>query len=289
MRRPVITGVFVVALAAGGAAFRPVEPASEIRALAQPATSTRPVDDTSSPEAAEQARGEDLLRRAGVLLRDAYSVRMAADVRQGDKHVRSDIGVDHHGNCSGTIDDGDGVAARVVYLKGGADTDGDGAGDGEDEAYVKYGDAALAVLETRAEAKGAEAGARMRAFTGLARGKYVKAPSGPKGAQIIGRQCGVGRTLATTMIGGAAGTRALPDVRRDGELLTPLALPTRGGGGTAYVGAESDMRLHSMNGTTGGMRITITFSDYDKPFDVHTPDPAQVVEFPTDGGSVFEV
>ncbi|GAA2325505.1 hypothetical protein OKJ48_00475 [Streptomyces kunmingensis] len=288
MRRQVIIGVFVVALAAGGAVFRPVEPATEVRALTAPAAS---VSDTGTAEAkpADQVRGERLLRQAGVWLRDAYSVRMAADVRQGTKHVRAEVRLDHHGNCSGTIDDGDGVVAHVVYLKGGADTDGDGEGDGKDEAYLKYTDAALAAIEVKAEAMSPEMGARVRAFTARARGKYIKAPSGPKGAQALGKQCGVGQMLATAMTRRPEGTRTLPVVTRDGERLIPLVLPSASGGGTAYLVADGDPRLRSVSGTSGGMRTAVTFTDYDKPFSVPRIDPAQVVEAPANGGALFEV
>ncbi|MEU6391452.1 hypothetical protein [Streptomyces sp. NPDC046939] len=287
VNRTVVVGVFVVALAAGGAAFRPVEPAAEVRALVAPPAA---VDDTA-PEPAGQARGERLLRQAGVRLRDAYSVRMAADVKQGARHVRTDLGLDHHGNCSGTVDSGEGVVADLVFLKGGADTDGDGEGDGQDEAYLKYSDASLDQMEEKAEALGPELGARARTLTALARGKYVKVPTGPKGARAIGLQCGVGRILAARMAGHAAGTRALPVVRRDGERLVPLRPPGDSGAGnaTAYVVADGDAYLRSVSGTSGDMRIAVTFTDYDKPFQVDRPDPARVVVPPAGEGTLFEV
>ncbi|MFJ9039194.1 hypothetical protein ACIRF8_21685 [Streptomyces sp. NPDC102406] len=287
MRHPVITGIFVVALAAGGAAFRPVEPAAGMRALAEPSAAASATD-TAEEKPADQERGERLLKQAGVWLRDAYSVQMAVDVRRGAKHVQAELGLDHHGNCSGTVDDGDGVVARVVYLKGGADTDGDGEGDGADEAYLKYTDAALSVIQDRARSQGPELSAVMRVFVQQARGKYVKAPQGPQGVQIIGRQCGFGRMLATGMTRQAAGTRALPDVRRDGELLVPLVSPQDSGDSTAYVVADGDPYLRSINGGADGMRVALTFTDYNKPFSVTRPDPAQVVEFPTGGGAVFD-
>ncbi|MEV5613505.1 hypothetical protein [Streptomyces sp. NPDC052225] len=286
MRRPVITGVLVVALAAGGAAFRPVEPAPEIRALAAPAAeSARPVADDAAPKPADQVRGERLLKKAGALLADAESVRMKAEVRQGAKHVRTDIRMDHDGNCAGTVDDGAGVTADVIYLV--ADKE-----EGEGDAYLKYPDSALAALQVKAEARGPEVAARMREFVVRIRGKYVKAPDGPKGAQAVGKQCTLGRTLAQGMTGEAEGTRARPVVRRDGTRMVPLLPPKDGaddGTGTAYVEADGDPYLRSLNGTSGTMRIDIDFSAYDAPLTVRRPDPSQVVEVPRGDGSVFEV
>lgn len=275
-----LTGAFVVALAAGGAVFRPVV-APELAADGTPSAAASASGSAERPEPADQVRGETLLSESTALLRDADSVRMATDVTRGAQHVRADLRMDQDGNCVGTLDSGPANRGELIVIAGEK-----GA---EPEAYMKFTDASLAALRAMAEQKGPEIAAKIRERTLLVRGKYVKAPAGEKGAEAIAKQCRIQQNMGP-MAGDVKGTRARPAIRRKGHRVIPLVPPANAKDtGTVYVEAEGDPYIRALHMADSGMRVDIELSDYGTAVPAHRPAPSQVVELPPDDDSMFAV
>ncbi|MYW68472.1 hypothetical protein GTY65_31005 [Streptomyces sp. SID8379] len=291
MRRSVITGAAVaVALLAAGALTHPVTaPAGASRVAARESGGDwllRMAERAAQPpRPAEQARGERLLTEAISLLRATPSVRIAEDitVTKGQR-IRVDLRMNRHGDCAGTLDAGVGKRGDIIFI---AARKGH-----EAEGYLKYTDTAL--NEMRALALRADPDTTERVLPRLtqARGKYVKLPQGPRGTDPFAKQCRIGQTLGS-MASDVAGTRARPAVRRAGHRLIPLVPPADSANskdtGTVYVDADGKPYLRSMEGTSGGKPLSLTFSAYGEPVPAHRPDPALTVEFPPDEDSVFAV
>ena len=274
--RGLAAGVVVVGLLGAGAVWRPVTGMAEPPGMQW---NVRVVDAAghlgTSPAVTRQTRGERLLKESTGLLESASSVRMVADVKQGARHVRSDLRMDKDGNCTGTLDGGPGMRGQLVVLAG-----------PQPEAYMKFTDASLAELRAMAESRGPEVAARVRERSLLARGKYVKAPAGEKGAGAIAQQCRIGQVMGAAR--GTAGTRALPAVRRDGRRVIPLVPPSgEDDQGTAYVAADGKPYLLALKGSSSGMAVDIAFSGYGDPLRVRRPDAAQIARLPQDDGSLF--
>ncbi|WP_372345845.1 hypothetical protein [Streptomyces sp. KL116D] len=278
MRRALITGAFVVALAGSGAAYHPVTPPAPEPGRHHLGRSAATAVGVTPPKSAEQVRGERLLTEASKLLRDADSVRMAAAVTKDGKRIRTDLRMDADGNCVGTLDAGPGMRGDLVVLAG-----------EKPEAYMRFTDASLAELRAMAEQKGGETAARIGERTALVRGKYVKSPPGPKGADAVAKQCRIGEAMGA-QASATAGTRAQPTVRRNGRSVVPLVPPAGSGDrGKAYVDARGKPYLRSLQGVSGGASVSVTFSEYGAPVSVRRPAPGLIVEFPADEDSMFAV
>ncbi|MFI7340001.1 hypothetical protein ACIBUY_18965 [Streptomyces sp. NPDC050085] len=158
----------------------------------------------------------------------------------------------------------------------------------EPTAYMKFSDASLAELSAMAEQRGPAVAERMRGNIARARGKYVQAPPGPKGAQAVAGSCRIGRFTAS-MEGETGGTRALPSVRRAGHRMVPLVPPSddKSDSGTVYVEADGKPYMRSMEGTLDGEPVSVEFSDYGTPVHAQRPGPAQIADIQRDDGSLF--
>ncbi|MET8469867.1 hypothetical protein ABZY90_20710 [Streptomyces sp. NPDC006422] len=227
------------------------------------------------PAVLHMTHAERLLASASDLLHRAGSVRMATDMRKGAQRVRTDMRIDREGNCVGGFDGGPGNRGTLVVLAG-----------PEPEAYMRFSETALAELQTMADGRGATVSARVRDRIGQMRGKYVKARSGPKGAEALAKGCAVPR-----LIGAGEdewkGARELAPVRRDGRRVIPLVPgPDEGTEGVAYVDAGGKPYLRSLRAKEAGMTADLRFSAYGAPVTVRRPAASDVVEF-ADEGSMF--
>ncbi|WP_353944345.1 hypothetical protein ABII15_23960 [Streptomyces sp. HUAS MG91] len=290
MRRSVITtAAFAVALLAAGALNQPVTaPPAAARAAAPESGGDwlRSIAERAArpPLPADQVRGERLLTEAVSLLRAADSVRIAEDIRAKGQRIRLDLRMNRGGDCAGTMDAGPGKRGDIVFI---AARKGHAA-----EGYLKYTDTALNELRVMALRADPSVADRVLPRLQQARGKYVKLPQGARGTDAFAKQCRIGQTLGT-MAADVAGTRARPVVRRAGHRLVPLVPPPDSPAskdtGTVYVDADGKPYLRSVEGTSGGMPLSISFSAYGEPVPARRPDAALTVEFPPDEDSVFAV
>ncbi|MFF3490952.1 hypothetical protein ACFYWS_06340 [Streptomyces sp. NPDC002795] len=226
-----------------------------------------------APEVVRMTRAERLLATATDLMHETRSVRMAADIRQGQRRVRMDVRIDRAGSCAGSFDGGLGNRGTLVVVAG-----------KEPEAYMRFSSVALAELQRMADSRGSTVSARIRARIEQMRGKYVKAPS--KGADGLAKGCSI-----TRLIGSGEddwkGTRQLAPVRREGRRVIPLAPSAADGDqGVAYVDAEGKPYLRALKGDDKDMAVDLGFSEYGKPVTVRRPAAAEIVEF-ADDGSMF--
>ncbi|MHB9759247.1 hypothetical protein ACYBSK_33120 [Streptomyces sp. BYX5S] len=275
--RGVLSAVAVVGLLGAGFCWRTVPGGDTARSEHAGAAWAGDLLDPAEPLAfLQRSPGERLLGRAAGLLRDTRSVRMAADVTRGAQHVRIDVRMDHEQNCEGSFDGGPAQRGHLIVL----------AGD-EPEAYMRFSEASLGELQAMADSRGAAVAQQMRTRTAQMRGKYLKAPSGPKGAKALAALCTLSQQFGADE--DVTGTKALKPVRRDGRRMIPL-VPTADSGdeGIAYVDAGDKPYLRSLEASEDTMSVAIRFSEYGRPLTVRRPAAADVVEF-EDGGSMFAV
>jgi hypothetical protein len=294
--RAVLTGGLVVGLLGAGAVNRAVEPgvSSEVSAAAGDEGgyewAAEVLTGIEPPAVLSQTRPERMLTQSVALLQEARSVRMRSDTvitrssttgtAPASQRVRTDLRMDHDGNCTGTWDAGVGNRGTIYVLAGKGD-------DGTPEAYMRFSEQALAEVEGLAAARGGTVGERVRARVRLIRGKYVHLPAGPKGADAIAKECNFGEVLGAA--GDTEGTRALSEVRRDGRRVVPL-VPPQGSKekGSVYVDATGKPYMRAMSMTSDDMKVDLRFSDYGAPLAVRRPPAAQIVELPQSDGSVFD-
>ncbi|MFJ9178819.1 hypothetical protein [Streptomyces sp. NPDC102360] len=275
--RGAVAGVVGVGVLAAGAVWWAAprdEPMVTSGAEADWAASV--IDPVEAPSITQLPPGELLLAQASGLLREARSVRVAADIRKGTQHIRLDVRMDREENCAGDFDAGPGQRGHLVALAG-----------KEPEAYMKFSATALNELQGMANTRGTQVADRMRQRIALMRGKYLKAPSGPKGAKSLAELCTLAHKMGENE--DVEGTKALKPVQHGGRRMVPLVpAPESGEEGMAYVDAGAKPYLRSLRATDKDMTADVKFSEYDRPLTVRRPAASEIVRF-EDGGSMFAV
>lgn len=246
---------------------------------------------SESPEASEprkpadEVRGERLSREAMRLLKDTDSVRIGVEMNAPGKYQKVSVHMDRRNNCTGTFDSGPTNRGEVLMI---------GTGD----AYFRFSDDALDAIRDAGVARGPEAGATARERTELARGKYVKLPTGGRapGGVSPKQTCDLDRMLGElngTSEDDLSGARALPDRRWHGEQVTPVTATDGGQDVTVYLATGDKPYIVGMTQTRGDEQMEMRISDYDKPVVARAPDPSLVLDLEAlgmdGGGSVFEV
>lgn len=233
---------------------------------------------------ADEVRGERLSREAMRLLKDADSVRIGVEMNAPGKYQKVSVHMDRRNNCTGTFDSGPTNRGDLLMI-------------GTGEAYFRFSDGALDAIRDAGAARGPEAAARTRERTALARGKYMKIPTGGRapGGVSPTQTCDLDKIfgeLEGSSEEDLSGTRALPDRRWHGEKVTPLAATDGGHGMTIYLAAGDKPYIVGMTQTRGDEQMEMRMSEYDKPVVARAPDPSLVLDLEAlgmdGGGSVFE-
>ncbi|MEV0323335.1 hypothetical protein ACIBKX_11870 [Streptomyces sp. NPDC050658] len=237
------------------------------------------------PRPAAEVRGERLSLEAVELMKKADSVRISVEMTKPAGRQKVSLHMDRRNNCTGTFDSGPQRKGELIMVGG-------------EEIYVRFADEALDAIREAAVARGPEIAARARERTALARGKYMKVPSGSgssaPGTATAAQTCDLDRMLGQLNGSGMemSGTRALPGRSWHGDRVTPLAAKDGGHDMTVYLAAGDKPYILGMTQRRGDERMEMRMSDYDKPVVVSAPDPSLVVDieaFGMGGGSLFEV
>lgn len=248
-------------------------------------TPSEPAEPSEPQKSADEVRGERLSREAMRLLKDTDSLRIGVEMNAPGKYQKVSVHMDRRNNCTGTFDSGPTNRGEVLMI---------GTGD----AYFRFSDDALDAIRDAGVARGPEAGATARERTELARGKYVKLPTGSRapGGVSPTQTCDLDKILGEldgSSDDDLSGTRALPDRRWHGEKVTPLAAKDGGRDMTVYLAAGDKPYIVGMTQKRGDEQMEMRMSDYDKPVVARAPDPSLVLDpeaLGMDGGdSVFEV
>lgn len=237
----------------------------------------------------DERRGKELSVTAMRLIKGAESIRVGVDMTSPKGRQRVSLHMDRESNCTGTFDAGPAQSGDLIMIGGGA-------------TYVRFSDESLDEIKELAALRGPEVAARAEERTALARGKYLKIPTGRSfgGSAMPVDSCDLDKFLGA-MPGGPEPdnvVKALPQTRRYGQDVIPLVEHEGGAGGdetSVYVAARGKPYVLGMEARENrGESMKMRLSDYDEPVDAVAPDPARTLDISkmgsgSGGGSLFEV
>ncbi|MET8683938.1 hypothetical protein ABZV77_06945 [Streptomyces sp. NPDC004732] len=233
----------------------------------------------------DEARGRKLSTEAMTLLRNAKSVRIGVDMATPKGRQKVSLHMDRDSNCTGTFDSGPAQRGDLIMIAGGS-------------TYVRFSDEALAEIRQLAAGRGPEAAARIRERTALARGKYLKIPTGTgSGPSMPVNSCDLDKF--THSMPGSPGPddviKALPETRRYGTDVIPLVEDKEDAGGdrtSVYVAAEGKPYILGVVAVGNGETMRMRMSAYDRPVSAAAPPASRTIdisEVGPGGGGLFEV
>ncbi|MFK4067324.1 hypothetical protein [Streptomyces sp. NPDC029674] len=231
---------------------------------------------------ADEARGKELTVEALGLLRGADSVRIGVDMPTPKGRQKVSLHMDRDNNCTGTFDAGPTQRGDLIMIGGGA-------------TYVRFSDESLRAIRELAASRGPEVAARTQERTALARGKYLKIPTGVTGGSPSPvNSCDLDKI--TREMPGTTGVdtvvKALPETRRYGRAVTPLIEHKDGSETSVYVAAEGRPYVLGVETEKSGQKLSMRLSAYDEPVTAVAPAAAQTIdisEIRPGGGGLFEV
>ncbi|MEU6127433.1 hypothetical protein [Streptomyces sp. NPDC047123] len=235
--------------------------------------------------AADEKRGRELAVEGMRLLKDADSVRIGVETAAAAGRRKVSLHMDRDSNCTGTFDSGPTQRGDLVIISG-------------DATYVRFSDRALDEMLDMGARRGPTVAARVRERAALARGKYLKIPTGSaaRGPAVPLGNCDLDRF--TGAMPGAPDAddsfKALPETRRYGTRVVPVVESTADQETTLYVAARGKPYVLGVRVAEGGGdgAMTMRFSGYDEPVAARAPAPARTLdisEVGSGGGSLFEV
>ncbi|MFE0172660.1 hypothetical protein ACFWZ2_10115 [Streptomyces sp. NPDC059002] len=235
----------------------------------------------------DERRGRDLSVEAMGLVQDAESLRLGVDMATPQGHQKVSLHMDRDSNCTGTFDAGPAQRGDLIMVAG-------------DATYVRFNDKSLDEIRDLAARQGPQVAARARERTALARGKYLKIPTGKSvgGSSMPVDSCDLDKMLR--QMPGSPGPddviKALPQTRRYGMDVIPLVENEDGKGEatSVYVAARGKPYLIGLEAEENGRAMKMRFSRYDEPVDAVAPAAAQTIDISEMGGgtgpdSLFEV
>ncbi|MFF8642210.1 hypothetical protein [Streptomyces sp. NPDC015345] len=247
-------------------------------------------DGDERPASADEARGRKLALKGMELLRSADTVRIGVDMNTKKGRQKLSLHMDRESNCTGTFDSGPTRRGDLIMIAGGA-------------TYVRFTDGALDEMREMAARRGPELAERVRERTALARGKYLKIPTGPatRGRAMPADSCDLDKI--TEKIGTPEPDEvitALPATHRYGTDVTPLSEKKDGEETTVYVAASGEPYILGVEAKkSGGMfsgdqTMSMRMSGYDEPVAAVAPAAGMTVDISQvgaggSGGSLFEV
>ncbi|MFH8607804.1 hypothetical protein ACH4D5_09980 [Streptomyces sp. NPDC018029] len=232
---------------------------------------------------ADEARGKELSGEAMKLLRDAESVRIAVDMPTPRGRQKVSLHMDRDNNCTGSFDAGPMQRGDLIMIGGGS-------------TYVRFSDESLQAIREMAASRGPETAARVQERTALARGKYLKIPTGAAaGPSMPVNSCDLDKI--TSAMPGSPGpddvVKAQPKTRRYGEDVTPLVEHEDDSETAVYVAAEGKPYLLGLEAEKDGGTMRMRLSEYGEPVAAVAPAPGQTIDIseigPGGGGGLFEV
>ncbi|MEV5978145.1 hypothetical protein [Streptomyces sp. NPDC052114] len=241
----------------------------------------------------DEVRGRRLAVEGMRLLKEADSVRIGVDMTTARGHQKVSLHMDRDSNCTGTFDAGPMQRGDLIMIAGGA-------------TYVRFTDESLDAIRELGIRRGAEAGARIRERTELARGKYLKIPTGSGAA---GPSMPVGSCDLDKFTGSMPGVpeadesfKALPETRRYGRSVIPVVESAERQETTLYVAAEGKPYVVAARveesgglGADGEGTMTMRMSAYGEPVAAVAPAAERTIDISrispdgSGGGSLFEV
>ncbi len=245
----------------------------------------------SVPE--DEVRGRQLAVEGMRLLKDADSVRIGVDMATARGRQKVSLHMDRHSNCTGTFDAGPTQRGDLIMIAG-------------DATYVRFTDASLDAIRDSGALKGPETAARVRERTDMARGKYLKIPtgSGAPGASMPVNNCDLDRFTGQLQAEPEDGEsfKALPETRRYGKRVIPVVESEDRQETTLYVAAEGTPYVLAVRveedgglGRDGARTMTMRMSAFDEPVDAVAPVASRTIDISRispdgpGGGSLFEV
>ncbi|MEU6821559.1 hypothetical protein ABZ921_13080 [Streptomyces atriruber] len=230
----------------------------------------------------DEARGRKLATEAMALFRDAKTVRIGVDMATPKGRQKVSLHMDRDSNCTGTFDAGPAQRGDLIMVGGGS-------------TYVRFSDEALAEIRQLAAGRGPETAARVRERTAMARGKYLKIPTGAAGGPSMPvNSCDLDKF--TRAMPGSPGPddviKALPDTRRHGRSVVPLVEDKAGDRTSVYVAAQGKPYIVGVEAVENGKTMKMSMSAYDRPVSAVAPPAAQTIdisEVGPGGGGLFEV
>ncbi|MFI8926385.1 hypothetical protein ACIG3E_01705 [Streptomyces sp. NPDC053474] len=223
----------------------------------------------------DEARGQQLTLRALELMKATHSMRINVAQTKGSvaagtaRRQEVTLHVDRESNCTGTVEEGI-MRGDLIMIEGRT-------------TYVRFQDSSLDALGSLARQRGPAVAAQMERRIGLLRGKYVKFPTGDgsSGRRVMpSAQCDLDEVLGhLDGVGGTTTIRAQDATWRYGRRVIPLVERQDGTDTTVYVAARGKPYLVAMElEETGGDRMTMRISDYDKPVEAKAPPAAQTID-----------
>lgn len=230
----------------------------------------------------DEARGRELSTEAMTLLRNAKTLRIGVEMNSPKGHQKVSLHMDRDSNCTGTFDSGPAQRGDLIMIGGGS-------------TYVRFSDEALAEIRQLAAGRGPETAARVRERTAMARGKYLKIPTGTgRGPSMPVNSCDLDKF--TRSMPGSPGPddviKALPDTRRYGTDVIPLVEDKEEGTTSVYVAAKGKPYALGVEVDEDGETMKMRMSAYDRPVSAVAPPAAQTIdisEVGPGGGGLFEV
>ncbi|MEU7579479.1 hypothetical protein AB0B50_17945 [Streptomyces sp. NPDC041068] len=234
----------------------------------------------------DERRGKELAVEGMRLLKDADSVRIGVDMATPKGRQKVSLHMDRDSNCKGTFDAGPMQRGDLIMIAGGA-------------TYVRFSDASLDAIRELGAQRGPETAARVRERTAMARGKYLKIPTGAgSGPSMPMGSCDLDKFTAS--MPGAPDSdesfKALPETRRYGMSVVPIVESEDEQGTSLYVAAEGKPYVVGARVEEDGEgTMTMRMSAYDEPVGAVAPAPALTIDISkispggAGGGSLFEV
>lgn len=231
-----------------------------------------------------ERRGKEISVEAMGLFKDVGSLRLAVDRTSARGRQKVSLHMDRDSNCTGTFDAGPTQRGDLIMIEGRA-------------TYVRFSDRSLQEIRELAIRRGPEIAARARERTALARGKYLKIPTGGAvgSAAMPVDSCDLDK-ITRQMPGGPGPDdviKAQGPTRRYGEDVIPL-VEHGNGETTVYVAAHGKPYVLGLEAAENGETMRMRMSDYDEPVEAVAPAAAQTIDISevsggTGGGSLFEV
>ncbi|QEU92277.1 hypothetical protein [Streptomyces kanamyceticus] len=231
-----------------------------------------------------ERRGKEISVEAMGLFKDVESLRLGVDKTSPQGRQKVSLHMDRDSNCTGTFDAGPAQRGDLIMIEGQA-------------TYVRFSDESLQEIRELAVRRGPEIAARARERTALARGKYLKIPTGGAvgGPSMPVDSCDLDK-ITGQMPGGPGPDdviKAQGQTRRYGEDVIPL-VEHGNGETTVYVAAHGKPYVLGLEAEENGQTMRMRMSDYDEPVEAVAPAAAQTIDISevsgsTGGGSLFEV
>ncbi len=230
----------------------------------------------------DEARGRELSTEAMTLLRNARTLRIGVEMNSPKGRQKVSLHMDRDSNCTGTFDSGPAQRGDLIMIGGGS-------------TYVRFSDEALAEIRQLAAGRGPETAARVRERTAMARGKYLKIPTGTGGGPSMPvNSCDLDKF--TRSMPGSPGPddviKALPGTRRYGTDVIPLVEDKEEGTTSVYVAAKGKPYALGVEVDEDGETMKMRMSAYDRPVSAVAPPAAQTIDISDvgpGGGGLFEV